>query len=185
MATHYRELVIKGDAERFIDGFMAAKKIKSGVIVARRHPIQTRHLKEILTFRGDYAHVIVDARHHRTLVDAVREAKDAGFEMVSDTEITGAHFAFKFRVFNRDAGAKLKEALGSLPSGLSLTDYKPRETIDPSAHGVEMYSPVHEYTFEGKGTLRGDIEKLLDVRQRLSEHSAVEMKDIELERGAS
>ena len=55
MATTYHELIVKGDREvldGFLEGFMAAKNIKSGIILASEHPIETHHLKEILTFHG-------------------------------------------------------------------------------------------------------------------------------------
>jgi hypothetical protein len=187
MATTYHELVIKGDRGRiggFIDGFMTVKKITSGVIVASRHPIRIHHLKEMLKFHGDCLNVIVAARHHRALVSAMKEAHDIECAIVSDTKIKGAHFSFKFHVFNREVATGIRKALEQLPSGVTLTDYTPRETIDPSARGVEIYSPVHEYSFEGDGTIRGDIETLLGVHERLAAHTSIETKDIELEHGA-
>lgn len=184
MATRYFELVVKGEGELlrgFIDGFMTAKKITSGIIMASLHPIDTHHLREVFTLHGDHIHVIVAARHRQALMAAIREARDIDCRLVSEREIKRAHFAFSFRVFNRDVAAELRQMLGDLPPELKLIDYDPRETIDPSAKGVEVYSPVHEYCFEGKGKIQGDIEKLLSVRQRLARHVSIEMKDIELE----
>ena len=87
MATTYHELIVKGDREvldGFLEGFMAAKNIKSGIILASEHPIETHHLKEILTFHGDYIHVIVAGRHRKSLISAIKRTPDIECDIVSD-----------------------------------------------------------------------------------------------------
>ena len=184
MATKYHELIIKGDAEvlkGFIEGYMTAKGIKTGVIIAREHDIETHHLKEVLTFRGDYCHIIVTGRHHRSLVSAIEKTPDIDCEFVSDKEIANAYFEFKFETFNRDVAKELKKTLTKLPAGLQLIDYQPEETIDPSAEGIEFYSPIHDYSFSGKGRIRGDVAKLIQFQERMKDHVFMETEDIELE----
>lgn len=184
MATKYHELIVKGDDEilkGFLDGFKTAKGVKSGVIFAADHPIDTHHLKKLLTFHGDHIHVIVSGRHHRSLVSAITKTPDIECSIVSDEVIKNAYFEFKFETFNRDVASDLKKVLSRLPTGLQLIDYEPDETIDPSAKGIEFYSPIHDYTFAGKGKIRGDVEKLIALRERLSEHVFIEAEDIELE----
>jgi hypothetical protein len=184
MATKYHELIVKGDEEMlkgFIEGFMIAKGIKTGVILAREHDIETHHLKEILTFHGNYIHVIVTGRHHRSLVSAVEKTPDIEYEIVSDKEIVNAHFEFKFETFSRDVAKGLKKTMARLPSGLQLIDYDPEETIDPSGEGIEFYSPMHDYSFCGKGKIRGDVAKLIRFHERMKAHVFIETKDIDLE----
>lgn len=180
----YRELVIEGDDEvlqGFIDGFKTARKIKTGLILASEHPVNTHHLKEILAFHPNYLHVIVSGRHHRSLLSAIVKTPQIQCKIISDEEITGAHFKFKFETFSRDVAKKLKQVLRKLPVGLELVDYEPKETLDPSGEGIEFYSPVHDYTFAGKGAIRGDIEKLIRFHGRTAEHVFFEADDIEIE----
>jgi hypothetical protein len=184
MATKYHEIIVKGDDEvlkGFLDGFKTAKKIKTGVVLASDHPINTHHLKEILTLHGNYIHVIVSGRHHQTLIAAIKDTPDIECDIVSDVGISNAYLEFKFETFNRDVARDLKKMLGRLPAGLQLIDYDPKETVDPSAKGIEFYSPIHDYTFEGKGKIRGDVEKLIKFHERLDEHVFIEVNDIELE----
>ncbi len=183
MATTYHELIVKGDREvldGFLEGFMAAKNIKSGIILASEHPIETHHLKEILTFHGDYIHVIVAGRHRKSLISAIKRTPDIECDIVSDKVVKNAYFEFKFETFNRDVASELKKALGKLPTGLQLINYDREEKVDPEAKGIEFYSPLHDYSFSGEGTIRGDVEKLLAFRERLCEHVFIEAKEIEL-----
>jgi len=184
MATKYHELIVKCDGEvlkGFIEGFITTKGIKSGVIIAREHGIETHHLRELLTMRGDYCHIVVAGRHHRSLVAAIAKTPDISFEVVSDKEIANACFTFKFETFSRDVAKELKKTFAKLPTGLSLVDYEPKETIDPSGKGIEFYSPVHDYSFSGSGKVQGDITKLIRVHERMKDHVFIETKNIELE----
>jgi hypothetical protein len=184
MATKYHELIVKRDDELlkgFIEGFMTAKNLKTGVILAREHDIETHHLKEVLTFHGNYIHVIVAGRYHRSLVSAIQKTPDIACEIVSDKEIINAYFKFKFETFSRDVAKALKKTLARLPAGLQLIDYDPEETIDPSGEGIEFYSPIHDYSFCGKGKIRGDVARLIRFHERTKAHVFMETEDIELE----
>jgi hypothetical protein len=184
MATKYHELIVECDAETlkgFIEGFMTTKGIKSGVIIAREHDIQTHQLREILTFHGNYCHVIVSGRHRRSLVAAIERTPDIACEIVSDEEIANAFFTFKFETFSRKVAAELKRTFKKLPAGLTLVGYEPKETIDPSGEGIEFYSPMHDYSFSGKGSVQGDITKLIRFHERLKDHVFIETKRIVLE----
>lgn len=184
MATSYREVIVKGDdtlLRGFVWGFKAARKIKSGVLFCADHPIQTHHLREILTLHGNYVHLITSGQHHRAILAALKQAAHLEFEVVSDKAIRKTYFDFKFQTFNRDVAAKLKRVLRRLPAGLKLVDFEPEETVEPSAKGVEFYSPVHDYCYEGTGKAQGEVEKLLRFHRALGEHVFIETEDIEVE----
>ncbi|MDH3216013.1 MAG: hypothetical protein OEN01_06935 [Candidatus Krumholzibacteria bacterium] len=184
MSQNYYEVVVKGDdnlLKGFLSGFKAAKRIKSGLIFAADHPIDTHHLKEILTFQRDHVHLAASERYHAALLAAIKAAAEIDIEIVSDKRISKAYFDFKFSTFNRDVASKLKRRLARLPVGLELADFEPKETIEPSGKGVELYSPLHDYAFEGKGRVQGDLEKLLLFHRKCEEHVFIETSDIELE----
>ncbi|UCG50853.1 MAG: hypothetical protein JSW58_11695 [Candidatus Latescibacterota bacterium] len=181
MAVTYYELVIKGSGrllKGFVRGYQAAKSIKRGLIYCNDYPINTHHLKEILTLRGDNVHLICAARLRSAFLKAVESAKDLEFEVLSDQQITRTSLDFEFCTFNQDVASELKRIFRTLPVGLKLAQYEPKESVDPDAKGVEFYAPAHDYRFEAKGTVEGDIEKLISFHAKLAAHEFVEVEDI-------
>lgn len=184
MATTYYEIIVKGDdkiLKGFIRGFQIGRSLKSGVWVARDHPIDTEHLKERLTFRGDRLHLIATAAARRRLIAAIEEAQELGFEIVEDRKVTLARFAFEFDTFNREVASRIKNLMESAPTGLRLINYDPQEKVDKRGHGVELYSPLHEYQFCGKGEVQGDFEAVLAFRAKLESEEFIEAGDIDIE----
>jgi len=64
-----------------------------------------------------------------------------------------------------------------------LDPYEVSETVDEDARGPELYSPVHDYILEGKGTYRGPFLGILEMSVRLSEQDFVHPGKIKLEYG--
>ncbi|UCH84494.1 MAG: hypothetical protein JSW50_02035 [Candidatus Latescibacterota bacterium] len=183
MAVTYHELVIKGNGKLlrgFIRGYQLGKNIKRGLLFCQDYPINTHHLRHILTFRGDHLHIVCRARIRQGFLTAIENASDLEFEVLSDEEILVASFEFEFETFNKKVASNIKRILRRIPAGLELRSYNPEETTDPDAEGVEIYSPVHDYTFKGKGSVAGDIEKLCAFHTKLDEHEFFEVKDIRL-----
>lgn len=181
MAVTYYELVIKGNRKLlkgFIRGYQVGRDIKSELYFCKDHPIKAHHLKEILTFRGDHIHLICTARTRRGIVSAVRKAKDLEFELITDERLRKIYFEFDFETVSRKVAGQIKRIFSTLRSDLKLRGYKPKETIDEKAKGVEFYTPAHEYRFEGKGRVEGDIDSLLVFHKKLDDHDFIEIKDI-------
>jgi hypothetical protein len=115
------------------------------------------------------------------LVPALKDAAERlGFRIVTNRRMRSARFSFKFSTYSRDVARDLKRTLKSLPVSLDLYDFKPKERIDPSARGPELYSPVHDYEYRGRGKLRGEIEPLLKIQAKLDAHTFIDADEIEL-----
>jgi hypothetical protein len=184
MATTYHEIVIKGDEELlrgFIRGFQIGRSIKGGIWLGRDHPIDKKHLRDILVFWGNQLHVICTAGARRSVIAAIEQVKDLDFKIVSDKRIAKTYFTFDFDTFSRDAASKIKGLFDAIPADIRLLDYAPQEKIDEGAHGVELYSPVHEYQFRGKGRIEGDFETLLSFREKLAANEFIDVKEVEIE----
>ena len=182
--SDYYELVIKGDDDAvrgFLAGLEAAAQLTGEIYLGRDHPINTHHLRDILTLRGDNCHLVTNAHNHKILKEAIAKTDDVKFELVSDRKIERASFDFEFETFNKTVAEEIRAAFEPPPAGVKLTGYRPVEERHPDAKGIEMYTPAHEYSFRGKGTAEGDIEKLLKFRQRLDDHDFIDVKDIHLE----
>jgi hypothetical protein len=183
MAVTYHELVIKGNGKLlrgFIRGYQIAKNINKGLLLCKNYPINTHHLKHILTFRGDHVHLVCKAQVRQGFLAAVEKASDLEFEVLADQEVYTASFEFEFETFNKEVASGIKRLLRRPPAGLELKDYTPEETTDPDAEGVEIYTPVHDYTFKGKGKVAGDVEKLCAFHTKFAEHEFFEVEDIRL-----
>ena len=169
MATVYHEIVFGGDQtllKGFIRGFELGRSLKGGFWLGADHPVDTGRLKR-RPLRGKYVHAVCTSAVRKSIMDALSKAPDCGFEILSDKRIVRASFDFKFDTFSREIAALIKDILMTLPAGLQVLAYKPKETVDKKARGVELYSPAHDYRFEGKGRIEGDFERILAVRARL------------------
>jgi len=184
MAVTYHELVIKGNGKLikgFGLGYAFGKSIKTGLIFCHDHPIQTHHLRDVLTFRGDHLHMITSARVRRGFLSAVRAVEDLETEVIADRPILRSYFEFEFDTVSREVASDIKRVIRALPPGLKILEYEPEESVDKDAKGVELYTPVHDYRFEAKGSVEGDVEKLLSYHKKLTSIEFIEAEDIVLE----
>jgi len=62
-----------------------------------------------------------------------------------------------------------------------LMDYHPKEEIWEDAKGIELYAPTHDYIFEGRGKLVGDLETIMSLNRCFGEHPLIEVSPITLE----
>jgi hypothetical protein len=82
---------------------------------------------------------------------------------------------------SRKIADDIKRRFRSIPAGLRLVGYEPEEIIDPSAEGVEIYTPVHDYRFVGNGVIEGDLETLLSCHEKLTSNEFIQVDDIVIE----
>jgi hypothetical protein len=184
MANGYREVIIHGDS-KVLKGFVACyrstHRIKSGLVLAREHPINRHHLKEILTFRHHHLHLIAGRGHYRGFMAALRPVADGlKLKVVSDRPIRRAWFEYEFETANRRVAATIKRMFANLPTDVRRVGRSHKEKIDPSAKGVEVYSPSHEYTYRGGGKITGNLESLLALHAKFEDHEFIDVGDISL-----
>jgi len=186
MAKSYYELIIRGDDKRvvaYVEGFMRGKGIKSGYLFTAGLPIEIGHLRELVKYHGDVAHVLCEAGLRATVVSAVNGAREHfGFEVVETHKLRGASFRFECSTANRDVGTKIKRILSRLPEGVSLSEYEPEEIVDAGARGVEVYSPTHHYEFRARGVAGGDVTGVLKLRATPGQNEFFRCHDVTLQR---
>jgi hypothetical protein len=127
-------------------------------------------------------HAIVDS----ALRDIVkRHAKpleeDHGILVVADKRIRTARFGFSYHAYAPRYREEIQKLLGSLPPGVELEGGEPRETLDESAAGLEIYSPTHHYEVEGEGEVGGPIDRVIEARHQLGAHPLVKVGAVELD----
>jgi len=180
----YRDVVIKGDPKAikgFLGAFVAVKRIKHGVVFVEDHAIDGGYVKRLVHGTRDYEHIIVSTVHHKSLISAIKRANNIDIEIVSDQKIKRASFEFKFETFSRKVAGNLRRLYRNPPAGIRIIDPVVKEEFDPSAKGVELYSPTHHYQLKGKATAVGDVEALIKLQQRFHDHEFIDVKDIQIE----
>jgi hypothetical protein len=125
--------------------------------------------------------LICVARFRQGLRAAIAKAADLGFEVVSDEKISRTYFNFEFETVSRNAASRMKKLIASAPAGVRVSVYESVETVDKDARGVELYAPVHDYKFCGKGRTEGAFEALLSFRTALANNEFFEVGDILVE----
>jgi hypothetical protein len=180
MATWY-EIIIRGDDRDlvpYLRGFMAAKG-KTGIYFGHENGFALRELHDRIKHRGEVQHVFCPDVHRPALKKAIDGARPKfDFEIVEETQVERAYFAFEFDTPSRKIANEVKKFMGDLPKGIKTTDYVPEETVDPDARGAEMYSPAHEYRFQGKGHMEGDLGEIVEARATLHDLDFVECQEI-------
>src|SRR6266545_769199 len=68
-----------------------------------------------------------------------------------------------------------------LPPGVVLERCEEEEDVDPSAKGVELYSPAHDYVYRCHGTFSGTPPGIFEIHRALQALDFVHQEELELE----
>jgi hypothetical protein len=182
MATYY-ELVIKGDDRDLIPylaGYMAGAAVE-GVYFAEESGLHVHAMRERIRHHGEVQHVVCARKALAPVRDALDEAAPRyRFEIKDERVIASASFRFKVETPSRKIAQAVKDAMAKHGRGVEVKGYQPRESVDPEGAGAEVYSPVHEYTFEASGEIAGDVAGVIEMRRKLSAIDFVVCEPIDL-----
>ncbi len=181
MSKKYSELIIEGSfmlAKGFLLGFLSTVQGQGKYFFHRKSGIRRETLRELLKdfFELDnHVHVCLE----QPLVDKFKTASSfyteiTGNKIVSEKAIDSASFSFSYEFFNQDLAKQAKDILNNLPEGVSLTDYFPFEEQAAEGHGIEGYTPLHEFTTRARGKLSGDFEGIMDIYLKIKKSNLSE-----------
>jgi hypothetical protein len=190
----YEEFVVTGtpdQARAFLAGWAAGQGLGLGeqderVLLAKDRRIRSEgHLESLVeTLRpGHVTHLVVREDAAEPLGRALAAGgRAAGVELRSRRRVRSASFEFEYEIFTKEEGALVRTVFEGLPEGVTLSeDYRPRESIDPKAAGVELYAPAHAYTLAARGTAHGPLEGILELHRSAARHERIRAKDIVIE----
>lgn len=192
MAKQYSEVVFEGhysNIRGFIEGFIAGSGKELSFFFSEQAGIKAETMSEVLkewiSLSNKIHHVVMESELFEKIKKSLERLTDSDSlnkgSIKSAKAIKTASFRFKFSTYGRKYGEDIKKLLEKLPGGLSLKDYSPVEKIDKDAKGVELYSPAHEYTFEGTGVIAGPVDEAIAFRKVLDDHPLVDVTVINLE----
>ncbi len=185
----WHELVVTGPARAlrgFIAGFEAARDVRDVALLGEDLEVEGLPFAERLRglVGGSTTQlVIAPERSGHALAEALRaRGGEAGLELRDVRVITRASFGFTARAFAADVAARIRTALlESLPEGVTLEGLRQEERREADARGTELYSPVHDYTWEATGTFAGPLPGVLEMHRRAREEKFVEPEPLHLE----
>lgn len=180
--TAWYEVIIEGREE-------AIREILPGVASEGDAPLWGEELdlhaatlpERLLELLGARTHhlLFVPASQIGALTRTLQAKPEIRLERVR--EILGGGFSFQAEVYSQDTAALIREALHALPPEVRLEDFADDEKVDPDAHGVELYTPVHEYTYRARGRFTGLPPGLFEVHRKLKALDFVHQDKLELE----
>jgi hypothetical protein len=138
--------------------------------------------ERILELLGAKTHhlLFVPGTQARPLARAIQGKPEIRLERVR--EIASGRFPFTAKAFSPEVAAKIKQALHSpLPPGVTLEACQELENVDPEAEGVELYAPVHAYTYSCQGTFSGPPPGIFQIHRTLQTLDFVHQDKLELE----
>jgi hypothetical protein len=137
----------------------------------------------LLELVGQGHHVVLaPAALGAALTDAIEQTgKGVGLRVERVHGIESASFAVHVETFARDVSATVRGALDPLPAGVGLDNRQEQEESTGEPHRIELYAPVHEYSYRLSGRVTGPIAGVLEVRRRLGEIEAVSLKSLHVD----
>jgi len=186
-APTFHEVVVEGHFERshgLILGLFLGARIPGRLFFSHEEGVRAtfgERLREAVGLHAPMCHAVVDDGV-RDLLDRHRdEIEGHGIRVADVKAIRSSRFEFSYRAYAPRYAQEIRDLLAGLPPGVKIEGDPPRERVDQEASGVEAYSPVHHYEFEGEGAIRGRVDLVIESRRRLAEHPLVRVERIELE----
>lgn len=136
-------------------------------------------IRELLGARTHHL-LYVPSTQVGALVRAIEGKPDIRLERVR--EILSGRFSYKAAAYSEDVAAKIQSVLhGPLPPGVVPEEHKEKETVDPEAKGVELYTPAHDYTWRCRGSFSGAPPGIFQMHRTLQALDFVHQEKLELE----
>ena len=185
--SEWHAIVVEGgerEVRGFVAGFLADRQadptnVVLGADVGLEHESLVERLRALL--KGGHHALLVPHDLAAPLVEALwRVGADVGLRVADRHPIAGARFDLEAEVFSREVATAIRAALGDLPPGVHLEQHAEREEEHAEHQGVELYAPVHEYTYGVKARVTGSLDGVLDVRRRLDAIEAVAVAALHL-----
>ena len=184
------ELVIEGHEDfvkGFVRGIVAGSKSNARVLFNNEHNISRttfkEKIKEFFVTLKAHTHLIVDETTASLIEDILgNEGEKFDLKIISKLSVVSATFKFKYKAYAENYGTMLKGIFENLPETVSVSDdYAPKEEIHPESIGAEAYAPEHDYIIRAKGTVRGNLDELLELYAKCRKEPLLSIENIELE----
>jgi hypothetical protein len=191
MGKNYYEVVFEGSYNvicGMLEGFLLGRDKKWEWYSSKDSGIETETFTEIIkewvSLKTRLHHIVLEEDFHNALQSSLKDRSDLKHVKLKYTKsarlITSCSFKFTANAFAKKYGEEIKAIIDSPPAGVVIEDYTPVEELDTTANGVELYAPVHDYTYRGEGTATGEAGAIVAFRKVLNDHPLVQVTVIKL-----
>ena len=185
--SDWHAIVVEGgerEVRSFVAGFLADRQMDpAAVILGDDVGLEPESLVERLRalLRGGHHALLVPHDLAAPLIEALsRVGGNVGLRVADRNPIADAVFDLEAEVFSREVSAAIRAALQGLPQGVRFEQHAEQEEARADHKGVELYAPVHDYTYRVKARVAGPLGGVLDVRRRLGAIEAVVLSPLRL-----
>jgi len=192
MQTKFTEAVFEGEYNTirgYIEGFVAAAGKDFRFFICSDSGVEattlSEHIREWVSLGSRLHHVLMEDELLDGIKTALAASGDKGLlnriSIKSSKSVKGASFKFRFTAYGRKYAEEIKEILGRLPVGVNLADYSPVEKMEEECRGVELYTPCHDYVFQGEGVISGPVNLVIPLRGAVEAHPLMEAEKVRLD----
>lgn len=187
------ELIVEGDEKTvsgFIRGLFVGAKNTDWPVFHDELGIESEtfaeQLKGWVGLSEQLTHLVVDDDALNLVRTALADPRCPGITLRDARPVLAATFEFKVKVFTEEAAAAVRDIFERVPPDIEVQGWAPTETRrDADAAGVELYSPVHHYRFEGRGVASGPFRRMLYVHEQARRIEQVNEAKMKLVTGPS
>ena len=145
------------------------------------HEGKAEKLAEMVGIRGTDCHVVVDDCAGTLLKKLAKKIeKETGLAIRSQRRIRGASLSFEYHAYAKKYDQEILEMIRGLPAEVNAKSFRHKVHKDPSAKGVEAYSPAHDYEASGSGAVTGPIDAIVEIKRRFADFPLIKSEDIVL-----
>ena len=191
MGKNYYEVVFEGSYNvicGMLEGFILGKNVNWEWYSSKDSGIETETFTEIIkewaSLKTRLHHIVLEEDFHNALQSSLKDRGDQKHVKLKYTKsarlIKSCSFKFTANAFAKKYGEEIKAIIAAPPAGVTIENYTPVEEMDQSAKGVELYAPVHDYTYRGEGTASGEAGAIVSFRKVLNDHPLVQVSSIKL-----
>ena len=115
----------------------------------------------------------------RKIAAAVRQRD--GVELEGLRKVNDASFRVKVRAFSAEVRAEIRRTLLVPRPGITAVEFAESGEHRPGDQGVELYSPAHEFVWQGEGEIRGAPPAIFEVYREASRRDFIEPEPLHLD----
>jgi len=190
MAKKFFEAIFKTE-NQFIKGFLQGFLCGSGkayrFFISSESGVKAESfsdkLKELAALSETHKHVIIEEEFLCVLKDNAAASRlfETSATFLTAKPIKRGEFFLKVKDASMTDALSIKQLISDKPTTINVADWQAKEITNKDAKGIELYTPLHDYLYDASGSFSGEIEALIDFRQKLSLHSSVTAGTIQLE----
>ena len=131
---------------------------------------------------GTHVVVLAPADVADAFVDALgRDGAVAGLKLERCRPLAAARFGFTLQAFTREQATAARRALlEQLPAGVKVDGFAQAEESHADGGGVELYAPLHAYTYRASGLIAGAVPGVIEVRRRAAAVDGIDLGKLAL-----